>query len=75
MYLKAGGDDKNEKIISNMGQDMPGCNIGRKYPHSFIGRRVRNHCEKGCPSHDAYVEVYGGDEPTSKKNKEESNEN
>ena len=23
VYLKAGGDDKNEKIISNMGQDMP----------------------------------------------------
>ncbi len=23
VYLKSGGDDKNEKVISKMGQDMP----------------------------------------------------
>ncbi|HEA66068.1 hypothetical protein LCGC14_2748800 [marine sediment metagenome] len=63
-----------KKLLARWGRICPGCNIGRKYPDSFIGRRVRNHWEKGCPSHNAYVEVYGGDEPTSKKNKEKSNE-
>ncbi len=64
-----------KKLLATWGRICPGCNIGRKYPDSFIGRRVRNHWEKGCPSHDAYVEVYVGDDPTSKKNEEKSNEN
>ena len=50
----------------------PGCNIGRKYPDSFIGKKVRKHWEKGCMVHDAYVNVYGSDEPTPKKSKEKS---
>jgi hypothetical protein len=66
---------KMKKLLARWGRICPGCNIGRKYPDSFIGRRVRNHWEKGCHSHNAYVEVYGGDEPTSKENEEESDEN
>ena len=64
-----------KKLLATWGRICPGCNIGRKYPDSFIGRRVRNHWEKGCPSHNAYVEVYGSDEPKSKQNKEKSDEN
>jgi len=63
-----------KKILAKWSKVCPGCNIGRKYPDSFIGKKVRNHWVKGCPSHNAYVQIYGGDEPTSEKNEEESNE-
>ena len=57
-----------------MSKICPGCNIGRKYPDSFIGKKVRNHWEKGCSSHNAYVEVYGSsDEPSLEKGEEKSN--
>ena len=46
---------------------------GSIYPDSFIGKKVRNHWEKGCISHNAYVEVYGSDELSSKKSDEKSN--
>jgi len=29
---------------------------------------------KGCISHNAYVEVYGSDEPSPKRSKEKSND-
>jgi hypothetical protein len=61
-----------KKVLAGWSKVCPGCNIGRKYPDSFIGKKVRNHWEKGCSSHDAYVEVYGSDEPSPKKSKEES---
>jgi hypothetical protein len=51
-----------KKLLAGWGKVCPTCNIGRKYPDSFIGKKVRNHWEKGCPSHDAYVEVYGSEE-------------
>jgi hypothetical protein len=35
---------------------------------------VRNHWEKGCISHNAYVEVYGSDEPSPNKSKETSDD-
>ena len=48
-----------KKVLAGWSKICPGCNIGRKYPDSFIGKKVRNHWEKGCSSHNAYVEVYG----------------
>jgi len=48
-----------KKVMAGWSKICPGCNIGRKYPDSFIGKKVRNHWEKGCISHNAYVEVYG----------------
>ena len=62
-----------KKVLAAWSKICPGCNIGRKYPDSFIGKKVRNHWEKGCISHNAYVEVYGSNEPLPKKNKAESN--
>ncbi|RJP14041.1 MAG: hypothetical protein C4520_22070 [Candidatus Abyssobacteria bacterium SURF_5] len=56
-----------KKVLAGWNKVCPGCNIARKYPKSFIGRKVRAHWENGCPVHDAYVEVYGANEPTSKK--------
>ena len=61
-----------KKVLAGWSKICPGCNIGRKYPDSFIGKKVRNHWEKGCSSHNAYVEVYGGDEPSPKKSEEKS---
>jgi hypothetical protein len=61
-----------KKVLAGWSKVCPGCNIGRKYPDSFIGRKVRNHWEKGCSSHNAYVEVYGSVEPSPKKSKEDS---
>jgi hypothetical protein len=58
---------EKKKLLAGWSKVCPGCNIGRKYPDSFIGRKVRNHWEKGCPSHDAYVEVYGSEEASPKK--------
>jgi hypothetical protein len=37
-----------KKVLAGWGKISPGCNIGRKYPDSFIGKKVRNHLEKGC---------------------------
>ena len=48
-----------KKMLAGWSKICPGCNIGRKYPDSFIGKKVRNHWEKGCISHNAYVEAYG----------------
>lgn len=46
----------------------PGCNIGRKFPRSFIGKKVVEHWEKGCPVHEAYQETF----KVKKGNKENS---
>ena len=62
-----------KKVLAGWSKICPGCNIGRKYPDSFIGKKVRDHWEKGCISHNAYVEVYGSDELSSKKSDEKSN--
>ena len=61
-----------KKVLAGWNKICPGCNIGRKYPNSFIGKKVREHWEKGCIAHDAYVEVYGSDEPSPKKKKKKS---
>jgi hypothetical protein len=53
-----------KKVLAGWSKICPGCNIGRKYPDSFIGKKVRNHWEKGCSSHTAYHEVYGSEEPS-----------
>ncbi len=63
-----------KKVLAGWGKICPGCNIGRKYPDSFIGKKVRNHWEKGCISHNAYVQVYGSDEHSPKDNREKSND-
>lgn len=55
-----------KKVLAAWNKVCPGCNIARKYPESLIGKTVRNHWEKGCISHDAYVEVYGANEPSPK---------
>jgi hypothetical protein len=61
-----------KKMLAGWSKICPGCNIGRKYPDSFIGKKVRNHWQKGCISHDAYVEIYGSDEPSQEKNTDKS---
>jgi hypothetical protein len=58
-----------KKLLAGWNKVCPGCNIARKYPESFVGKKVRNHWEKGCAAHDAYVELYGANEPSSKKAK------
>lgn len=58
-----------KKVLAAWNKVCPGCNIARKYPDSFIGKRVRAHWEKGCMAHDAYVELYGADEPSPKNKK------
>jgi len=63
-----------KKVLAGWNKICPGCNIGRKYPDSFIGKKVRKHWEKGCPSHNAYVEVYGSDGPSQKGIREKSND-
>jgi hypothetical protein len=61
-----------KKVLAAWSKICPGCNIGRKYPDSFIGKIVRNHWQKGCIAHNAFVEVYGSDEPSPGKNGEKS---
>jgi hypothetical protein len=68
--FQKGGMMEMKKVLAGWSKICPGCNIGRKYPDSFIGKKVRNHWERGCLSHNAYVEVYGSDEPSPKKNKD-----
>ena len=59
-----------KKALATWSKVCPGCNIARKYPESFVGKKVRDHWEKGCISHDAYVEIYGADEPSPKRKAE-----
>jgi hypothetical protein len=40
---------EKKKLLAGWHKICPACNIGRKYPDSFIGKKVRNHWEKGCP--------------------------
>jgi hypothetical protein len=61
-----------KKVLAGWNKICPGCNIGRKYPDSFIGKMVRNHWERVCISHNANVEVYGSDELSPKKGKDKS---
>ena len=56
-----------KKVLAAWNRVCPGCNVARKYPDSFIGKKVRAHWERGCMSHDAYVEIYGADEPSPKR--------
>jgi hypothetical protein len=63
-----------KKVLAGWSKICPGCNIGRKYPDSFIGKKVRNHWEKGCTSHNAYVEVYGSEESSPNKGGENSDD-
>lgn len=56
-----------KKVLAGWNKVCPGCNIARKYPDSLIGKKVRAHWERGCVAHNAYVEVYGVDEPSPKK--------
>jgi len=67
LRLQKGVEMETKKLLAGWNKICPGCNIGRKYPDSFIGKKVRAHWEKGCIAHDAYVEVYGSDEPSPKK--------
>jgi hypothetical protein len=64
-----------KKVFAGWSKICPGCNIGRKYPDSFIGKKVRNHWEKGCISHKAYVEVYGSNEHSSTDHKDKPDKN
>ena len=57
-----------KKAMAYWGVVCPGCNMGRKFPNSFIGKRVVEHWEKGCPVREAYEEVFG-------KKEEEENSN
>jgi hypothetical protein len=63
-----------KKMMAGWSKICPGCNIGRKYPDSFIGKKVRDHWEKGCTTHDAYIEVYGREEPSSSKQSKETSD-
>ena len=56
-----------KKALAFWGAACPGCNIGRKYPNSLIGKQVVKHWEKGCPVHEAYNEVFGGKDKASKE--------
>ncbi len=56
-----------KKIMAYWGAVCPGCNIARKYPDSFIGRRVVVHWEEGCPVNEAYTELFGKKESDTKK--------
>jgi len=48
-----------KKLMAYGNLVCPFCTIGRKFPNSFIGKRVKRHWENGCPSYKAYQEVFG----------------
>jgi hypothetical protein len=47
--------------------------MGRKYPDSFIGKRVVEHWEKGCLAHEAYLEVFGEKKEENQENSDQTN--
>ncbi len=56
-----------KKTMAYWSAVCPGCNIGRKYPESFIGKRVVQHWEKGCPANKAYMEIFGEEKEENKE--------
>jgi hypothetical protein len=60
----------NKKVLAYWSVVCPGCNIGRKFPDSFIGKRVLDHWEKGCPVHEAYKQIFAGKEDEHRENRE-----
>ena len=63
-----------KKVLAGWSKICPGCNIGRKYPDSFIGKKVRSHWKNGCIVHNAFVEVYSSDEASPNKDKKISDD-
>jgi hypothetical protein len=47
-----------KKILAYLNMICPFCNFGRKFPNSIIGKMVKKHWEKGCPTNKAYREVF-----------------
>ena len=47
-----------KQLLAAWSTICPFCNIARKYPNSFIGKKVRKHWEEGCPVNEAYKEVF-----------------
>ncbi len=62
-----------KKAMAYWSAVCPGCNMGRKYPDSFIGKKVVAHCEKGCPVREAYLEVFGEKKDESQENSDQTN--
>jgi len=63
--------DKPIKALAYWSKICPGCNIGRKYPNSFIGVRVKKHWEQGCPVNEAYQFYFGTGASKSRGDKSE----
>ena len=59
-----------KKALAYWGVVCPGCNMGRRFPNSFIGKKVVAHWEQGCPVREAYKEVFGQKEVEKNKNNE-----
>jgi len=59
----------SKKLLAYWSAVCPGCNIGRKFPGSSIGKRVVQHWEKGCPANIAYKETFGEKEEEGKPKK------
>ncbi|MBW1825291.1 MAG: hypothetical protein JRI87_12205 [Deltaproteobacteria bacterium] len=55
-----------KQLMATWGAICPMCNIGRKYPNSSIGKKVRKHWEEGCPVNEAYKEVFKKESSTTK---------
>lgn len=60
-----------KKMMAYWGAVCPGCNIGRKYPNSFVGKRIVEHWQQGCPVNEAYVEFFGAKKENGKENHDE----
>ena len=60
-----------KRIMAYWGAVCPGCNIARKYPESFIGRKVIAHWEQGCPVNKAYMELFGKKENAKRRDTKE----
>ena len=55
-----------KQLMAAWGAICPFCTIGRKYPESSIGKKVRKHWEEGCPVNEAYKEVFKKESSTTK---------
>ena len=47
-----------KKTLAYLNLVCPFCTVGRKFPDSWVGKKVAKHWEKGCPANKAYREVF-----------------
>ncbi len=63
-----------KKVLAGWSKDLPRLQRRAQISGFIYRQESERSLEKGCMSHDAYVEVYGSEESSPKKDNEKSDD-